>query len=255
MVRDRAWQIDPLDPRAPSLAVWETLTPDQRAELCAALPSEFPRALPPEGDRHRLPKTRALEALDEFFRRIGRRVYLSSELPIYYPDERLFAPDVIAVLDVEPHERDRWVVAQEGKGLDLALEVTLGGNAKKDLEENVERYARLGIPEYFVLDARSLRLIGHRLENGRYRPIVPQRGRWTSQVLGLDLSLEGGRVRFYHGSAPLLEAAELIGKLETMMDDVVRRKEEAERGKEEAERYAGRLAQRLRELGVDPDDV
>ncbi|MBX3197286.1 MAG: Uma2 family endonuclease [Labilithrix sp.] len=263
MLRKR-WELDMDDPRAPSLELWATLDAAERARICAALPSEYPRASPPEGDRHRRPKQSAIDALGEFFRRIRRRVYLSSELPIYYPGERMFAPDVIAVLDVEPHERDRWVVAQEERGLDFAFEVTLGGDAKKDLEENVERFARLGIPEYFVLNARSARLLGYRLdeESRRYRAIAPQQGRWPSSVLGLDLALEGGRVRFYHGSAPLLEAAELVGRLETMMDELTARKEEAERSKEEAERSkeeaeqrAERLARRLRELGVDPDEA
>lgn len=53
----------------------------------------------------------------EFFRKIGRRVYVSSELGVFYPDEPRFAPDVLAVLDVEPGERKSWVVAQDGKGL------------------------------------------------------------------------------------------------------------------------------------------
>ena len=57
----------------------------------------------------------------------------------------MFAPDLIAVLDVEQGERLHWVVAEEGKGIDLALEVTLRGSRKKDLEENVERYARTGM--------------------------------------------------------------------------------------------------------------
>ena len=68
-------------------------------------------------------------------------------------------------------------------------------------------------------------------------------------------------MRFYHGSAPLLEAAELIIRLETMMDELGQRKEEAEqsrleaeRGKEEAQQRADRLARQLRELGVDPDE-
>lgn len=259
-----AWKVDRDDPRAPTREVWARLSDDERAHICDSLPSEIPRAAPPEGDRHRVPKTRALEALGEFFRRIGRRVYLSSELPVYYPGERVVAPDLIAVLDVEPHERDRWVVSQEQKGIDLALEVTLAGDANKDLEDNVEKYARLGIPEYFVLDARTARLFGYRLEQGSatYRPIVPQHGRWVSHVLGLDLALEGGRLRFYHGSAPLLEAAELIARLETMMDELAARKEDAERsrveaehGRAEAEERAERFAERLRKLGFDPDQA
>lgn len=39
-------------------------------------------ALPPEGDPHRLPKSRALEALDEYFRRRRKRIYLSAELRV-----------------------------------------------------------------------------------------------------------------------------------------------------------------------------
>jgi Uma2 family endonuclease len=255
------WHHDRDDPRAPPTDVWERLTERERAGVCATLPSEIRRAVPPEGDGHRIPKTRAIEALGEFYRRIGRLVYLSSELPIYYPGERVFAPDLIAVLDVPTHERAKWVVSVEGKGLDLVLEVTLGGDAQKDLDENVERYARLGIPEYFVFDARTTRLFGYRLDGAAYRAIVPQRGRWMSTVLGLELAIEGRRVRFFHGSAPLLEATELISHLEEMMDELTARKEEAERSREEAERLRGkaerkieRLAQRLRALGVDPDE-
>ena len=274
----KGFKVDADDPRAPPADVWEAMTEAERAKVIASLPSEIPRAHPPEGDRHFLPKIKAREALGEYFRRIGRGVYLGSELPVYYPGERVFAPDLIAVLDVDPHPRERWAVSQEKRGVDLALEITLHGDPKKDLERNVVLFARLGIPEYFVLDARTSRLIGYRLAPGdsTYTPVVPQGGRWTSKVLGLDLSLEAGRVRFFHGSAALPEASELIVRLEGMMDDLTTRvettdrareeadrareeadraREEADRAREEAEARAERLAQRLRELGVDPDGV
>lgn len=98
--------VDPTDPRAPPEDVWKPMSEEERRRVVASLPSEIPRPLPLEGDAHRLAKWRALEALDEFFRRRGRSVHLGSELPIYYPGEAVFAPDVIAVLDVEPHERE-----------------------------------------------------------------------------------------------------------------------------------------------------
>jgi hypothetical protein len=93
-------------------------------------------------------------------------------------------------------------------------------------------------------------------------------------VLGLGLSMEGGRIRFFSGSAPLPEAEELIARLGKMVDDIVlreqnllaeldRERERAEAARERAEaarehaeaehERAERLAQRLRELGVDPD--
>jgi hypothetical protein len=155
------------------------------------------------------------------------------------------------------------VVSHEKKGLDFALEIHVAGDARKDFEDNVLRYARLGIPEYFAFDAPRSRLCGWRLPRpgaAAYERIVPQGGRWTSGVLGLDLAVEGHRLRFFHGSATLLEARELIDRLSTMVDEAVQRAEqEAQRAEQEAQRAdaavrrAERLAARLRELGVDPD--
>lgn len=264
--------VDPLDPRAPSREVWEQLTQAERRHVLMTLPSEFPLTLPPEGDPHRIPKERALETLSEFYRSRHRRIYLSAELPVYYPDERMFAPDLIAVLDVEAHPRQSWVVSHEGRGVDFALEINVSGNRKKDFEDNVIRYARLGIPEYFAFDVTRRRLLGWRLsgtEAHSYEPIVPQSGRWSSHVLDLDLALEGEQLRFFHGTAPLLDARELILRLSGMVDDALRKAEEgARRAEEEARRAqeearkaddsaqrAAKLAARLRELGVDPDAI
>jgi hypothetical protein len=212
------------------------------------LPSEVDLA-PPEGDPHRVPKQRGLEALDAFFRRAGRKVYLSSELPVYYPAERMFAPDLIAVCDVEPHERLRWTVAHEGKGLDFALEVTLSGSRKKDLEENVERFARLGIPEYFVFDRPNRRLHGWRLsETGRsYEAVVPQAGRWRSVVLGLDLALEGDRFRFYLGTAVVPELSELVDRANLLVDSLQDKLETMERLLDQERQRAEEERQRAEE--------
>jgi Uma2 family endonuclease len=264
---------DPSDPRAPTEAQWASMSPAERARVIDMLPSEPELGLAglalPEGDVHRKVVHRATDTLDAFFRRTGRKVYVSSGLMVYYPGERCFAPDVLAVVDVEPGERSRWVVQAEGKGLGLALEVHYLGDRAKDFEDHVARYARLGIHEYFVFDRRCLRLRG--LPEGSaggpraYRPIVPQAGRLASEVLGLDLALDGARLRFLYGNAPLPDADELIAKLGGMLDDVILRQEEAEqraaaeaeRAAAEAERAAGleeRLAEaqaRLAELAAE----
>lgn len=263
MAGSRFYHVDPSDPRAPSREIWAQLSSAERAATLAALPSDMPSSAPPEGDPHRIPKQRALESLGDYFRRMKRRVYLSAELPVYYPSERVFAPDVLAVLDVEPHPRERWVVDAEGRGLDFVLEIAVRGDTRKDLSKNVERYARLGIPEYFAYEPLVPRLSGFRLDTtGAYCPILPQLGRWESQVLGLGLCMEAGRIRFYHGWAPLPEADELIERMGKMVDDVVEREQrllldleqERERADQEHAR-AERLRERLKALGVDPDEL
>lgn len=80
------------------------MTAEERARVVDGLPTELPRATPQEGDPHRLPIERALEALEDDFRRRGRSVYLSSGLPVYYPEEAMFAPDLLAVVDVPAHD-------------------------------------------------------------------------------------------------------------------------------------------------------
>ena len=242
---------DPADPRAPAVEQWERMLPDERARVLAMLPVDVPLdLLPNEGDPHRKATRGALDALDDYFRASGRKIYLSSGLAVFYPGEPRFAPDLLAVADVEPHDRSSWVVAAEGKGLDFVMEVHVAGDRRKDEKTNVERYARLGIPEYFYFDRTRLRLTGYRLPAAPpasvYQRIVPQSGRFASGVLGLDLALEGSRLRFFAGSALLQDADERIARLGSMLDKVIQGQEDAERL---AEELAGKLAeeQRLRE--------
>jgi Uma2 family endonuclease len=234
-----AYRFDPADPRSPSQEQWDRMPAAERARVVAMLPAEVPWELqPPEGDPHWEAKATTRTTLDDFFGRTGRRIYISSELAVFYPNEPRFSPDILAVLDVELRPRTKWTVVDEGKGLDLVIEVYFAGDKAKDYEVNVERYARLGIAEYFIFDRGQLSLRGYRLpaaSAGRatkpraYQPILPQGALYASQVLGLELRVEGERLRFYAGTAAVLDASERIEKLALTLDDVVARKEEAER--------------------------
>lgn len=242
-------------PMAPSAEEWEALLPAERDAVVAALPGEvtYDEMALPEGDRHFRAKTRTLDALRGYFTRQRRRIYLAAELPIYYPAESRFAPDLLAMLDAEDIERDKWVVSAEGKGLDWVLEVHVGGDRKKDAERNVARYARLGIPEYFLYDRALNRLSAYRLESPDarvYTAIVPNHGLYESRVLGLDVQVEQDRLRFFAGTALLLESDELIERLQAMCDEAQRRREEAEQLREEEARRREEVEQenaRLRE--------
>nr|WP_309892817.1 Uma2 family endonuclease [Archangium sp.] len=227
------------------------MSQEERARVVEALPGEvtWDEMAMPEGDLHSQAKMGALQALKGYFSRQRRRVYLGTELPVYYPGERRFAPDLVAVLDAESHPRQKWVVSHEGKGLDWVMEVHVGGDRKKDAEFNVQRYARLGIPEYFIYDRARQRLEAYRLpspEAREYVPIAATQGRYTSEVLGLELQVQEGRLRFWAGHAMLLEYEEFIDQMETLVAGLQRRVDEEARQLEEAERRLADEA-RLRE--------
>jgi hypothetical protein len=98
------------------------------------------------------------------------------------------------------------------------------------------------------------KLHAHRLASSdarTYTAIVPQHGMFESRVLGLHLQVEQDRIRFYSGTAMLLESEELIGRLERMLEDVEQRRAEETRLREEAEREVARLSEELDRLRRD----
>jgi Uma2 family endonuclease len=222
-----SYVVAPDDPRAPPEHVWARLSDAERKRVVASLPHVVPYELhPPEGDLHRKSKDNVMDTLSAHFRRKGRSIYLSSELAVYHPGEPRFCPDVLAVLDVDDHDRRSWVVAVEGRGLDVVLEVHDQGDESKDKRENVAFYARLGIRDYFVFDVGEGELTGWHLPSARstaYRRIVPQAGRLHSRVLGLELAIEGDLVRFYDGGALLLDGGEVLQKFEQKVSRLSRK--------------------------------
>lgn len=140
-------------PVGPSVEEWRTMTPEARERFLVEVNTALSNAsLMSEGQPHKRAKSRAADMLGLHFKKMGRLVYVAEELSVVYPGEAAFSPDVLAVLGIEqPGDDPRmaWVVADEGKGLDFVLEVLDRGDRRKDLVENVERYARIGIPEDF----------------------------------------------------------------------------------------------------------
>lgn len=229
----------PLEPKtipiAPSEERWRQMSKEQREAFLVSVNEALsdPLRVMSEGRPHKKAKTRAIDMLGLHFRALGRRIYLAEEMAVVYPNEVSFCPDVLAVLEVEEPEDDQrmaWVVQDEGKGLDWVLEVLWAGDRKKDLVENVEKYAELGIPEYFIYDKKSERLLGYHLSDSgkRYQPIIAQAGRYCSNVLGIDLAIVDNSLKFYEGAAELYDSGHLIKRLEGMVENLERKNGVAE---------------------------
>lgn len=185
-----------------------------------------------EAERHLDIKVEARDTLREFFRRQRPDLYVAADIPVYYPGQKSIRPDLMAVTGVDTHRRDSWLVSAEGKGLDLALEIHHKGKWRKDFVENVERYAGLGIREYFAFDVNRRELRGWRLPPGAqvYQSLRGPWGRFNSEVLGLDLFVEEGELRFFLDNAELLGGNRLVHKLQLLTGAAVQRAEvEAQR--------------------------
>ncbi len=62
-----------------------------------------------------------------------------------------------------------------------------------------------------------------------YERIVPQAGRMPSLVLGLELTVEAGLLRFYDATAPLLITDEIVGRVEAMVAELIESRDAAVR--------------------------
>ena len=223
------------DPRLvfPDEATWAQLDPAQRERVIERIVSaldEYQEAMS-EGTRHVRRKVGIGGDLDAHFRRAGRGVYIGMELAVFYPAEPVIVPDVLAVMDCDPDiEPETWVVQDQGRGIDMIIEVRNLGKKHKDLVENVRDYARRRVPEYFSFDCRSGQLRGWRLAQPgaqTYVPIVPQGGFLASKVLGLDLGVVGTRLRFFANQAMIPSESELVARLQLVADEQQNRLDDA----------------------------
>ena len=128
---------------------------------------------------------------------------------LYYEEGKpklVVSPDVFVAYGV-PKETDRevWKVWVEGKAPDFILEVTSRSTRKDDEGRKKAIYERIGVREYWQFDPTGDYLDpilkGRALSDGRFRELELERRDGGlcrfSEVLGLDLRLEEGRLRFF----------------------------------------------------------
>ena len=129
------------------------------------------------------------------------------------PGAAMHYPDLLVAFGVDPElyeDNNGYIVSEQGKPLDLALEIASRHTWRVDLEVKPEFYAGLGVAEYWRFDETGdfhrTRLAGERLVEGRYEPIAIEELpgdelRGYSEVLGLYFCWRDGRLDWYDSQA------------------------------------------------------
>lgn len=213
-----------------------------------------------ESDFQRKPLTYAVEALSIHFQACAD-VYVSGNLFIYYEEgnpQAVVAPDVFVVMGAEKRDRSSYLLWQEPKAPDFVMEITSRSTRSED--QGVKRgvYAFLGVREYFQYDPTgdylAPQLMGFGLVGENYQPLpattLPD-GTLSlhSAVLGLDLRLAHGRLRFYD---PTTRQTLLThGEAESAWREAEEGRRAAEARAQAAEARAAELEARLRALQAE----
>lgn len=159
--------------------------------------------------------------------------FAAGNLTIYYSlqqrkSEFFRGPDFFVVLGTERKPRQSWVVWQEGGQYPhVIIEILSDSTAETDRGLKKQIYQDIfRTPDYFWFDPNSFEFQGFQLVGGQYQALeANEQGCLWSQQLQLFLGLENGQLRFFTPQGKLVPTAE---------------------------ESALRLAQKLQEMGIDP---
>ena len=195
-----------------------------------------------------------LEVLTQYL--AGQQATVLSNQFLYYsqgyPRLRV-APDVMVIFNVAPGGRDNYKIWEEGQVPSVIFEMTSAGTKNQDQEFKRTLYEQLGVTEYWLFDPKGEwieeKLRGYRLHRDEYEPITDGR----SQPLKLRLEIDGHFIAFYREDTgeKLLIPSELAQALRAE----TQARQAAEEQVRQAEQQVEQLKERLRSLGINPDET
>ncbi|MDQ5911572.1 MAG: Uma2 protein [Pseudomonadota bacterium] len=168
-------------------------------------------------------------------------VFVAGDL-LWYPVEGRntirAAPDVMVVFGRPPGDRGSY---QQWREDDVApqvvFEILSPGNTTTEMVRKFDFYQRYGVEEYYLYDPDRGALRGWQRRSGQLQEIAVING-WISPWLGVRFTLEGTELVLYRPDGRHFES-------------FIELDQRAEAEHQRAER----LAERLRALGVDPDQL
>ncbi|MCS7310343.1 MAG: Uma2 family endonuclease, partial [Armatimonadetes bacterium] len=126
----------------------------------------------------------------------------------------------------------------------VVFDVLSSGNRPSELIEKFLFYEQHGVEEYYLYDPDRGILEGWLRTEGGFSAMKEMQG-WVSPRLGVRFTLEGVELVLYRPD----------GERFVPYVELRRRWEQAQREVEQERQRAERLAQRLRELGADPEHL
>lgn len=212
---------------------------------------------PLESDRHRIGMTVLIRSLNQAYAE-RNDFFCGGNMFIYFSREQVFnrdfrGPDFFAVLDIDgSYPRQAWVTWDEqGRYPDVIVELMSASTSPIDLTTKKDLYERtFKTSNYFIYDPFNPHsLQGWQLGNNqRYQELTPNHQGWLwCEALGLWLGIWEGMID--RESAVWLRFYDREGRLVLLPEEAA-----IQRAEMEAQR-AERLAAKLRELGLDPNDL
>jgi Uma2 family endonuclease len=192
-------------------------------------------------------------------------VFVAGDL-LWYPVEgdpkiRL-APDILVAFGRPKGDRGSYQQWQEDNiPPQVVFEILSPGNRVKKMVEKLRFYEHYGVEEYYIYDPDGIEVTGLiRSETGLV--VIEQIHNWISPRLGIRFDMSGEELRIYRPDgqpfAIYVEIAQRAEQAEQRAEQAEQRAEQAEQAVSQLEQQRQRtaqLAERLRVMGIDPDQI
>jgi Uma2 family endonuclease len=185
--------------------------------------------------------------------------------------EKPLAPDLAVIKGIAHRPVRSWRVGVHGPAPQVVLEIASEETWKRDLLEKPDKYAVMGVQEYFAYDpneppirrSEPFRLFGWQVgkDTGLMQKMLPGRGgRLWSRHLDSLLVPDGPYLRLYdrqgHRRLTQGEVDRYRAEAEVQARQAAEMRAEAADKRAEAEAEKARIfAEKLRSLGIDPGEV
>jgi Uma2 family endonuclease len=189
-------------------------------------------------------------------------VFIAGDL-LWYPVEgdpkTRVAPDALVAFGRPKGYRGSYLQwKEEAVAPQVVFEVLSPGNSVMEMVRKQQFYDRHGVEEYYLIDPSEQDVTGWRREEGHLLAIDEMNG-YVSPRLGIRFQVEADAIVLLRPDGRPFES---FLELERRAEHSERRAEEEARGRAEertaregAEEQTRRLAEKLRELGLDPGEL
>jgi Uma2 family endonuclease len=175
-------------------------------------------------------------------------VFVAGDL-LWYPTEgdnkTRVAPDVMVVFGRPKGDRGsykQWT--EDNIAPQVVFEILSPGNTQTEMNRKLLFYERFGVEEYYIYDPDRNDFSGC-LGTENLLNVIESIDGWISPRLNIRFELSQEELQIYRPD----------GKSFLTYTEISQRAQQAEQRAEQAEQRSSMLAERLRAMGIDPDEV
>lgn len=182
-------------------------------------------------------------------------VFVAGDL-LWYPVEGdntiCSAPDVMVVFGRPKGDRGSYQQWREDNiPPQVVFEILSPGNTLKEMAKKLKFYEHYGVEEYYLYDPDDGDLTGWLRSENRLE-VIEEMARWVSPRLGIRFELSEGELVIYRPDGERFATyVELVQQKELAQQQAIQERQR----REQAEQRSLAFAERLRQLGIDPDQL